>query len=160
MGRLFDAAAAVLGVCRVARFEGEAAMRLEALADSRSARLLPFPRRYDPAGRIELDPVPLLSALGEALRRGGDVGDLAAAFHESVACATADVVIDLCGDNNVGVVALSGGVFQNARLTASIRTRLEIKRLRVLTPIALPANDGGLSYGQAIVAAATLRRDQ
>ena len=157
MGRLFDAAAAILGVCRVARFEGDAAMRLEALAGSRRVRSLPFPRRYDAAGRIELDPVPLLCALGEALSRGVDVAELAAAFHESVASATADVVADLCADNGVEVVALGGGVFQNARLTASLRARLEAKRLRVLTPVALPANDGGLSYGQAVVAAAFLR---
>lgn len=157
MGRLFDAAAATLGVCRVARFEGDAAMRLEALAGSRRARALPFPRRYDPAGRIEMDPVPLLCALGEAMSRGVDVGELSAAFHESVARTTADVVAELCRDTGVGVVALGGGVFQNARLTASLRARLEAKRLRVLTPVTLPANDGGLSYGQAVVAAAVLR---
>jgi hydrogenase maturation protein HypF len=157
MGRLFDAAAAILGVCRVARFEGDAAMRLEALAGSRRVRSLPFPRRYDAAGRIELDPVPLLCALGEALGRGVDVAELAAAFHESVASATADVVADLCADTGVEVVALGGGVFQNARLAASLRARLEAKRLRVLAPVALPANDGGLSYGQAVVAAAFLR---
>lgn len=157
MGRLFDAAAAILGVCRIARFEGDAAMRLEALAGSRRARPLPFPRRYDVAGRMELDPVPLLSALGDAMSRGIDVAELAAAFHESVASATADVVADLSDDSGVGVVALGGGVFQNARLTASLRARLEAKRLRVLTPVELPANDGGLSYGQAVVAAAFLR---
>jgi hydrogenase maturation protein HypF len=67
-------------------------------------------------------------------------------------------VADLCADNGVEVVALGGGVFQNARLTASLRARLEAKRLRVLTPVALPANDGGLSYGQAVVAAAFLRQ--
>ena len=156
MGRLFDAAAAVLGVCRVARFEGDAAMRLEALAGSRRAAPLPFPARVNDSGRVELDPVPLLVALAIGVRRGTSVADLAAAFHESVASATAAVAMDLCSAHGIGTVALGGGVFQNARLMQSLSSRLENRGLRVLRPIALPANDGGLSYGQAVVAAAVL----
>ena len=156
MGRLFDAAAAVLGVCRVARFEGDAAMRLEALAGTRPAKPLPFPARINDAGRLELDPVPLLVALALGLRRGTPVTELAAAFHESIAVATAAVVLELCTERGIATAALGGGVFQNARLTQSLSTRLEDAGLRVLRPIALPANDGGLSYGQAVVAAAVL----
>ena len=157
MGRLFDAAAALLGVCRVARFEGDAAMRLEALAGSRPAEPLPFPAHVNDAGRFELDPMPLFAALAEGMRHGESVANLAAAFHESVAAATAELVADLCTERSIDVVALGGGVFQNARLTQSLCARLEDAGLRVLRPIALPANDGGLSYGQAVVAAAVLQ---
>ena len=160
MGRLFDAAAALLGVCRVARFEGDAAMRLEALAGSRAAEPLPFPIRMNDSGRLELDPIPLLVALAEGLKRGAPVPDLAAAFHESIAAATATVVMDLCTARTIDTVALGGGVFQNLRLMQSLCARLEAESLRVLRPLALPANDGGLSYGQAVVAAAVLHDHQ
>ena len=159
MGRLFDAAAAILGVCRVARFEGDAAMRLEALAGSRAAEPLPFPV-INVSGRLVLDPLPLFAALAEARQRGERIEDLAAAFHESVAATTSAAVSALCTARGIGVVALGGGVFQNARLTTSLRARLEAADLKVLTPITLPANDGGLSYGQAVVAAAVLHDHQ
>jgi hydrogenase maturation protein HypF len=156
MGRLFDAAAAVLGVCSVARFEGDAAMRLESLAGSRHAEPIPFPLR-DQGSVLELDPFPLLTALGDRVLRGEAVEDLAAAFHESVSAATAELVVRLSETTGIRTVALGGGVFQNARLGVSLRARLETLGFTVLAPIDLPANDGGLSYGQAVVAAARLR---
>jgi len=107
-----------------------------------------------------LDPIPLFAALAEAQRRGARIEDLAAAFHESVAATTSSAVTALCEARGIGVVALGGGVFQNARLTTSLRARLEAAHLTVLMPIALPANDGGLSYGQAVVAAAVLHDHQ
>lgn len=156
MGRLFDAAAAVLGVCRHSRFEGDAAMRLEALAGTRAAAPLPFPRSYDDNGLAQLDPLPLFAALAEGQARGESLESLAAGFHEAVAAATADLVAELCTESGTHVAALGGGSFQNARLHASIRDRLASRGLVVLSPIHLPANDGGLSYGQAVVAAAQL----
>lgn len=156
MGRLFDAAAAVLGVCRFARFEGDAAMRLESLAGSRHAGTLPFPIIED-GECLELDPLPLLIALAERATQGDAVEDLAAAFHDSVCASTTDVVARLAESHDIRAVALGGGVFQNARLGISLRARLEARGFDVLTPIDLPANDGGLSYGQAVVAAARLR---
>ncbi len=156
MGRLFDAAAAVLGLVHHARFEGESGMRLESLAGTRRERPLPMPIRRD--GPLpQLDPLPLLEALGTRRLAGVPIDQLAAAFHESVAVATADLVFALCDDAGVRVVALGGGVFQNARLTESLRDRLAARGLDVITPLQLPANDGGLSYGQAVVAAARLR---
>jgi hydrogenase maturation protein HypF len=91
------------------------------------------------------------------VKHGDSVELLAAAFHESVADATADLAAELCDSAGLHIVVLGGGSFQNARLTASVRLRLEARGFAVLTPIALPANDGGLSYGQAVVAAARLR---
>lgn len=160
MGRLFDAAAAVLGVRRVAAYEGQAAMELEALSGSRSAQPLPFPVAGGGAAGWVLDPLPLLAALGERLARGVCVPDLAAAFHESVAAATDELVAIVAADAGVRTVALSGGCFQNARLLVATRARLEARGLRVLVPRRLGPNDGAISFGQAAVAAAVLRRER
>jgi hydrogenase maturation protein HypF len=159
MGRLFDAAAAVLGIRQVAQYEGQAAMELEALAGRRPAQPLPFPVTGDSAAGWVLEPVPLLAALGERMARGVDVADLAAAFHESVAAATDELAALVAATAGTRTVALGGGCFQNARLLISVRARLEARGLRVLVPRRLSPNDGAISYGQAAVAAALLRRE-
>lgn len=158
MGRLFDAAAAVLGVRHEVRFEGQAAMELEALAGTYRGELLPLPITSGSQGQLVLDPLPLLAALGERAARGMAVEALAAAFHDSVVAATVDVVRSICEHYAVGMVALGGGTFQNARLLSSVCDKLAAAGLRVLVPRLLPPNDGGISYGQAAVAAATLAR--
>jgi hydrogenase maturation protein HypF len=106
-----------------------------------------------------LDPLPLLAALGEGVARGVAVDSLAAAFHESVAAATARVVREIAEERWIEVVALGGGTFQNARLLASLATQLRAAGLRVLTARSLPPNDGAISYGQAAVAAARLAQE-
>ena len=158
MGRLFDAAAAILGVCFESRFEGEAAMRLEALAGNRpgTPRWLDVGTDADDAGEIILDPVPLLVDLAEATQRGDDRADLAADFHSSVADVTARVAAAMAEREGTRRVVLAGGVFQNVRLTAELSERLERLALEVLLPRRLPANDGAISYGQSVVAAAKL----
>jgi hydrogenase maturation protein HypF len=159
MGRLFDAAAAVLGVRRVSDYEGQAAMELEALAGRRPVGT--------PARAVELrdgeswvlDPVPLLAELGERRQAGEDVRHLAAVFHEAVATATVELAERAGSATGLGAVALGGGVFQNARLLTSVREQLERRRFTVLVPRRLSANDGAVSYGQAAVAAALLTRE-
>ena len=158
LGRLFDAAAAILGVCTVAAYEGQAAMLLEGLAGRRAAAPLGFPLLERPEG-WELDPVPLLTALAERARRGADVQDLAARFHESVAAAAADLACRAAAREGVRVVALGGGCFQNARLLDGCASRIRAHRLEVLVPRLLSPNDGSVSYGQAAVAAALLAAD-
>jgi hydrogenase maturation protein HypF len=183
LGRLFDAAAAVLGIRRVARYQGQAAMELEALAGTQSADPLPFPvvdagmlpggppvlpnrngdEYFEDSDRIRpqwiLDPIPLLVALGQRVAAGEDRAELAARFHESVAATAVEVTVRACELTGLNAVALSGGCFQNARLLASVSSRLRKRGLRPLTPRTLSPNDGGISYGQAAVAAATLQRE-
>ncbi len=158
MGRLFDAAAAVLGVRRVAHYEGQAAMELEALAGDDPADPLPFPVTAGRDGVLEMDPLPLLIALGCLLNDGHEVAHLAARFHESVAATATVAVRRISEETGLGTVALGGGVFQNARLLRSLRRRLEAEDLRVLVPRRLGPNDGAVSFGQAAVAAARLTR--
>ncbi len=154
--RLFDAAAAVLGVRRVSSYTAQAAMELEALAGQRSASPLPFPVETGDDGLVVLDPLPLLVALGERRAAGDEVADLAARFHESVAAALAEVVHRTADHTGIAKVVLCGGVFHNVRLLASLISRLEAHILDPLVPRQLPPNNGGVSFGQAVVAAARM----
>jgi hydrogenase maturation protein HypF len=157
MGRLFDAAAAVLGTRRQCRYEGQAAMELEALAADRRCGELPFPLVDRTDGTLELDPLPLLVALGERRAAGADVADLAAGFHDAVARTAVAVARRVAAETGIDQVALGGGVFQNARLLDSVVAGLSAAGHRVLVPRMLSPNDGAISFGQAAVAATLLR---
>ena len=155
MGRLFDAAAAVLGVHSGPQFEGQAAMELEALASRHAGTAVDVP--LDESREVwELDPLPLLGALGERRRAGTDVGTLAADFHATIIAAAARVAAASAERCGIRTVALGGGVFQNARFATELPTALEALGLRVLVPRDLGPNDGAISYGQAAIAAARL----
>jgi len=135
-------------------------MELEALAGRRGAQPLPFPAAEGADGVWVLDPLPLLTALGEQRAAGVGVPELAARFHESVAAATDALAAGLAAEAGLRTVALGGGCFQNARLLVSLRARLEGRGLRVLVPRQLGPNDGAVSYGQAAVAAALLHTEE
>jgi hydrogenase maturation protein HypF len=158
MGRLFDAAAAVLGVRRVASYEGQAAMELEALAGRHVGRVLPFPI-VEGADALLLDPIPLLATLGERRGAGESSAQLAADFHQTVAVASAELAHRAADATGLDTVVLSGGSFQNARLVTGLETQLAARGLRVLIPRRLSPNDGAISYGQAAVAAALLAKE-
>jgi hydrogenase maturation protein HypF len=155
MGRLFDAAAAVLGVRRGMSYEGQAAMELESLAGQAHGVPLDVPV-IEEGGVLVMDPLPMLVALGERRQRGNDVATLAACFHESVVDVIARAATRVADDRALCTVVVSGGSFQNARLLTGVRRRLTEQGLRVLVPRLLGPNDGAVSYGQAAVAAALL----
>lgn len=141
MGRLFDAVAALLGVRDEVTYEGQAAIELEHLAGDTPAA--PYPWRFG-------DGTALVGLIHDDLAAGRPRAELAAAFHETVASAAAEA----CGEaGGPATVVLSGGTFQNLRLLASTRRRLEALGFRVLTHRLVPPNDGGVSFGQAAVAA-------
>jgi hydrogenase maturation protein HypF len=152
-GRLFDAVASLLGVAQVSTFEGEAAMRLEALAAScgepDSVRPLPVDLRGDP---LIIDTVGLVMALSRQRERGRPADELALLFHESLAQAVAEATSRLTARCGVDRVALGGGVFQNALLLGRLEGLLRTRGLDVYANSAVPANDGGISLGQALVA--------
>jgi hydrogenase maturation protein HypF len=160
-GRLFDAVAAALGLDgAVSSYEGQAAIALEASA----ARAMdavgdgyPFARATGPCGDI-LDPAPLWGALFDDLARGRPPEEIAAAFHAGLATAIAAMALDLARRHGLATVALSGGVFQNRLLLESATRRLQGAGMQVLLQRRVPANDGGLSLGQATVAAARVLR--
>jgi hydrogenase maturation protein HypF len=157
MGRLFDAASAILGIRQRASYEGQAAMELESLAGAQPASPLTI-SLCETGDSLVLDPIPLLAALGEERQRGVDASLLAARFHESIVRAAVAVAIIVADGAGVDTVALGGGSFQNARLLSGVRARLEAHGLRVLIPRQLSPNDGAISFGQAAVAASLLSR--
>jgi hydrogenase maturation protein HypF len=149
MGRLFDAAAALLGFTREMSYEGQAAIWLEQLARGAQRNdAYPFPF----AGR-ELDFRPLLSALIRDRQRGRDTSEIARAFQAGLACGICDAITTVAETAGIETVALSGGVFQNELLLEDVKRCLENSRLRILTNHAIPPNDGGISLGQAALAA-------
>jgi hydrogenase maturation protein HypF len=146
-GRLFDAFAAVLGLCPAAQgYEGEAAMRLEALAEG-DGPVLPFVLTGD-----RIDPAPIWAATRAALAEGVAPATLAWRFHAGLAQAYAAVARGLVAAGRARAVALSGGCFQNALLHRMTVAALD--GVPVLVHRTTPANDGGLALGQALVAAA------
>lgn len=147
-GRLFDAVAALLGVRETVTYEAQAAIELEALAGDTAAAPYPCARRDGVIAGADL-----VAAAHDDLAAGRDRREIAAAFHEGVAAAFADACM-AAGDETT--IALSGGSFQNLRLLAATRRRLEAAGRRVLVPIRVPPGDGGLAVGQAAVAAARL----
>jgi hydrogenase maturation protein HypF len=153
-GRLFDAVAALLGVRFEATFEGQAAMELEALADRRERGCLPLDVA-EHGDALVLDARETVRAVATGLGAGVAVEVLAARFHEGLARALADACSQVATGEGIDAVVLSGGVFQNRRLLTRTAERLAGAGLRVLRPVRLPANDGGLAYGQAAVAAVT-----
>jgi hydrogenase maturation protein HypF len=158
-GRLFDAVAAALGICRDAiAYEGQAAIELETLAlRAAGGEGGAYPFGLVMAGdRWLLDPAPMWRALLADLASGRNPGSMAARFHRGLAQGAADLTGRLAGERGIATIALSGGVFQNKTLFEAIVQRLRHQGLRVLTHRQVPANDGGLALGQAVVAAATL----
>ena len=142
MGRLFDAVAALLGLRESVTYEGQAAIELEQLADGSEA---------DPYEWEFGDGAALVREAHDDLAAGRPRAEIAAAFHEAVAAATASVCAEQAEPRTV---VLSGGTFQNLRLLESTTRRLEAHGFRVLGHRRVPPNDGGLSFGQAAVAAA------
>jgi hydrogenase maturation protein HypF len=148
MGRLFDAVASLLGVRHRIDYEGQAAIELEALAESAgevTGPSLPLMVRADGV----IDPTTMVQTMVAALYAGTRPAVLAAAFHEAVADAVAKVVRDVAGA--VRLVGLTGGVFQNVLLLQACRKRLQLAGFEVLTHHTVPPNDGGLALGQAAI---------
>jgi hydrogenase maturation protein HypF len=155
MGRLFDAIAALCGVRLEVNYEGQAAAELEAVCDPDEREFYSLSvGRQD--GKIVLDPRPTLREVVSELVRGRDSSRIAARFHNAIAAATACACMAAAAERGTGTVVLGGGSFQNRRLLEMVATTLHRAGLRVLVPERLPPNDGGISFGQAAVAAARL----
>jgi hydrogenase maturation protein HypF len=150
MGRLFDAIAALCGLRSEVTYEGQAAIELEAAADPGEHGEYDLPV----TAHGVLDARPAVLAAARDVAAGAGPGAVSARFHAAVAGATAAAAAAAASRAGVDTVVLSGGVFQNRTLLSATASRLEASGLRVLVPERLPPNDGGVSYGQAAVAAA------
>jgi hydrogenase maturation protein HypF len=153
MGRLFDAVAALAGIRGEINYEGQAAIELEAACDSGERGSYPITVTGSP---LVIDPRETIRAIAADVRAGDAPGAIARRFHRTIARATVEACTLLAGAYGTEVVVLSGGVFQSRLLLESVWDALRAAGLRVLVPERLPANDGGIAYGQAAVAAASL----
>lgn len=162
MGRLFDAAAAILGICDKATYESEPAIELEAAAwpalGGKTVRL-----DGNHAGVFTsaddspiLDPQPLIESLLNGIEAGTPADRLALEFHIAITHATTHIACEICNRENLDTVALSGGVFMNRLLLQLLTRNLKDAGLTVLIPQTVPVNDGCIAYGQAAIARARL----
>ena len=156
-GRLFDAAAALLGVAYRSAYEGQAPIELERLARTARRAGCVLPYTVAEGAQLTVDVLPALYALADgaeeltAEERAGRALD----FHVTMAAAVAEVLGILSVRTGLRTVALAGGVFQNALLLEELLPR--IGDHHVLLPHRIPPNDGGIAYGQAAVALARMR---
>lgn len=147
-GRLFDALAAIAGVAQRSRFEGQAAMSLEAAIGGRhGADAYPLPLRDGEI--LEIDWRPLVEAAVDDVSRGRPAATIALRFHNALA----EAIVAVARRVGCARVVLSGGVFQNGYLSERARTLLEQERFEAYTHRRVPPNDGGIALGQAVLAA-------
>ncbi len=150
MGRLFDAASALIGVRQSATYEGQAAIELEALAEWQERGYYPF----DVQGN-QINPAPLWQALLSDWRAGAALPVLAARFHNSLARLAVEICQVIRAESGCQVAALSGGVWQNRFLLERTVPALEQAGFRVLLHRQTPPNDGCIALGQVMVASSS-----
>ena len=153
-GRWFDAVAALLGVRDVVTWNGQAACELEALAGEEIAG--PYPFCVTRNGAFEIDLRPMIRAIAKDCREGTPSPTVAARFHETMAHVVLAGARNGRTSSGVGLAALTGGCFQNRRLTKRAKALLEGDGFTVLVHGEVPPNDGGIAFGQAAVASARL----
>lgn len=156
IGRLFDAVASLTGIRHRARYEGQAAMELEAAAEPVADRCYPIELAgHEP---IVINPAPIICAVVGDVRAGASPATIASRFHATLASMIVAVCLRLRDRTGLPYVALSGGVFQNGILLPAARRGLESEGFTVFTHRRVPPNDGGLALGQAMVANARLEK--
>ena len=155
LGRLFDAAAALVGLRGEALYEGQAAIELETIAERESA---PYPFALTDGAPFQIGVGPTIEAIVGDLRGGAPAGEIAGRFHATVASFLAAACARARAATGIATVALSGGVFQNQLLLARLVRLLAADGFQVYANRRVPANDGGISLGQAAVASERIRR--
>ncbi len=158
-GRLFDAVAAAVGICRDGiSYEGQAAIEFENRVNQEEL-LLSSPYRFElsDGDLMEINPQTMWLGLLEDIQSGLGVSTIAARFHLGLANILVKAVARISKQTGIQTVALSGGVFQNRTLFKLCIRQLEHNQLTPLFHQQIPANDGGLALGQAVIAAAQIR---
>ena len=147
--------AALIGLRGEALYEGQAAIELETIAGRAAA---PYPFAIAGGAPFQIDVGPTIEAIVGELRGGAAAGDIAGRFHATVASFLAAACARARAATGIDVVALSGGVFQNQLLLSQLVRLLAGDGFRIYTNRRVPANDGGISLGQAAVASERIRR--
>ena len=153
LGRFFDGVAAILGIRKMVAYEGQAAMELEMTIHKETEE------SYDHEWEREEDSYhilvhPIVRGVVRDMENGMRVPEISSKFHMTLVRLFSELCTLLCEETGLDRVVLSGGVFQNAILLSGLRKALEDKHFQVFTHCLVPTNDGGISLGQAVVAAA------
>jgi hydrogenase maturation protein HypF len=148
IGRLFDAVAAICGLCGVASFDGQAAMELEHSLGSEAEQSGDYPIELIGEAPIVWDWAPTIEALLEDLHQGVPIAKVAARFHNALSA----FAVKIAERAGIESVVLSGGCFQNEYLLNRTAARLEQAGFQIYFPRSVPPNDGGIALGQAFVA--------
>jgi hydrogenase maturation protein HypF len=160
-GRLFDAVAAAVGICpEQLQYEGQAAIELEASITVQAwldVQHSAYPFSLEDG---VLDPSPMWKALLKDLSDGIGVATISARFHKGLSLAVQQLASQLANEKVIKAIALSGGVFQNKTLFEDVKKGLEQQQFTVLAHNQVPANDGGIALGQAVITATRIMRKQ
>jgi len=152
MGRLFDAVAALIGLCEEISYEAQAAMMLESASDPLESGFYEMPLEKD-----IIDPLPMIRAIVADLKASVSMGSIAARFHNSLVRMSLEACRQIRQETGLRTVVISGGVWQNMRLMNLTLPALEAEGFTALIHTQLPPNDGCVSLGQAVVALAHLQ---
>ncbi|PIP68144.1 MAG: hypothetical protein CO035_07265 [Candidatus Omnitrophica bacterium CG_4_9_14_0_2_um_filter_42_8] len=156
MGRLFDGVSSLIGVCNFAGYEGEAAIRLEKIISARGSRLETqgkYKFKYtNERGMMIIDWGPVIRDVVKDLKRDVKKPEISLKFHNAICYMIRDVCNILRKKYRIKKVCMSGGVFQNSYLKNSIRPLLEKEGFKVFLHKNVPAHDGSISLGQAVLA--------
>lgn len=157
LGRLFDAVAALLGLGSYSAYEGQAAHRLEMLAATCKHPVVSYPYAISAEKPAQLDVVPMIKAIVNDIEQRVPGAQIARRFHLSIADMFANACAEVRAASGLQTVALSGDIFQNRLLLEELVALLKRLSFQVYINRRVPPNDGGLSLGQAAIAAAQLR---
>lgn len=149
-GRLFDAVSSLLGLCRVPSYDAQGAVLLETAAHDPEKLDGSYPYSVDDNMIVHFEP--MIRKIVEDIIDGKSLEEVSRRFHATVIEACVKVCIKIKGKTGINKVALGGGCFQNKILLKHFTNRLEGEGFSVYVPILLPPNDGGIAFGQGIVA--------
>jgi hydrogenase maturation protein HypF len=155
LGRLFDGVAAIAGMRKRVNFEGQAAMELEMAAADSSDSVYDGRWAFEDGYKILV--APIICDVVHDVQNGVPVAHISAAFHNTLIRLFADICADIRKERELNRIVLSGGCFQNAILLSGLIRELQRQRFEVFAHEKVPTNDGGISLGQAVVAAAQMR---
>jgi len=156
LGRLFDGVAAICGIRDRVNFEGQAAMELEMAAREDSDGVYEYGWGTEEAYKIFT--APIIQGVVDDVANAKPIGEISSRFHRTLICLFTDLCVLIGKEREMNRVVLSGGVFQNSILLTGLTGALEEKNFKVFSHQQVPTNDGGISLGQAVVAAAKAKR--
>jgi hydrogenase maturation protein HypF len=155
LGRLFDAVAAISGIRNRVNFEGQAAMELEMAAVEDADGFYEY--AWDTDGAYRILTAPIIRGVVKDVTSSRPIGEISSRFHRTLVRLFTELSVRIGKEQKLKRVVLSGGVFQNSILLTGLTRALEEKDFEVFSHQQVPTNDGGISLGQAVVAAAKMK---